>query len=70
MKNYPKLIKDFTNYCINYYNYESGIFAIDFASEEKITLAVERYLESKSLATIYFDSFDREQVKKILKHLI
>ena len=69
MKNYPKLIEDFTNYCVLYYNYEDGIFPINFATEEKITFAVERYLESKSLAQIYFDSYDREEVKKILNKL-
>jgi hypothetical protein len=69
MKNYAKLIEDFTNYCVLYYNYEDGIFAVKFATEEKITIAVERYLESKSLAQIYFDSYDREQVKQILKRL-
>lgn len=65
MKNYPKLISEFYALCIGFYSFENGIYKI--ATKEAIIEAVEKYIESKPLAEIYFDSFDREEVRVILE---
>lgn len=62
---YPELIADFCKYCNEFYNDEIGIYPI--ATEKRIVEAVNQYLESKPLSQIYFDSFDRECVRKIIQ---
>lgn len=63
--NYSKLISEFYTYCNEFYNDETGIYPI--ATEKRIVEAVNQYLESKPLSQIYFDSFDRECVRKIIQ---
>ena len=65
MKNYWLEIKNFYEYVWSFYNLESGIYPI--ATDERIQEAVNQYLESKPLGEIYFDSFDRESVRKIIE---
>jgi hypothetical protein len=65
MKNYAEEIKEFYEYVWNFYNNTNGIYPI--ATTEKIQQSVNRYLESKPLSQIYFDSFDREGVRMIIE---
>ena len=65
MKNYPVLIKEFYDYVVSFYNNIDGVYKI--ATRERIIEAVNQYLESKPLGEIYFDSFDREQVRMIIE---
>lgn len=65
MKNYAKEIEDFYNYVWDFYNLKTGVYKI--ATTEEIQQATNEYLESKPLSQIHFDSFDREQVRKIIE---
>ena len=67
---YIKLIKEFVEYCNDFYNIDGGIYPI--ATNERINEAVTQFIESKPLSEIYFDSFDRECVRKIIQpeHMI
>ena len=65
MRNYWQEIKDFYIYVWKFYNMESGLYPI--ATDKRIQQAVNEYLESKPLGEIYFDSFDRECVRKIIQ---
>ena len=65
MKNYAAEIKQFYKYVIEFYNEKTGIYPI--ATQERIVEAVNKYLESKPLNQIYFDSIDREAVRTILQ---
>lgn len=64
-KNYSKLINEFYEYVNEFYNFENGVYPI--ATTERIIEACNQYLESKPLSEIYFDSFDREQVRSIIQ---
>ena len=65
MRNYPELIAEFVGYVTSFYNDEDGIYPI--ATKNRIKEAVNIYLETKPLSEIYFDSFDREAVRKIIQ---
>ncbi len=65
MKDYGKLIKEFYNYVAKFYNKNTGIYPI--ATNKRIWEACNEYLESKPLSQIYFDSLDREEVRKIIE---
>ena len=65
MRNYTELIAEFVGYVTAFYNDKDGIYPI--ATKKRIKEAVNIYLESKSLSEIYFDSLDREQVRKIIQ---
>ena len=65
MRNYVKEIKDFQIYVWEFYNEKSGIYPI--ANNFEIQNAVMKYIESKLLTEIEFDSFDREKVREILQ---
>ena len=57
-------IKDFYQYCNDFYNEEYGVYKI--ASERDINFAVDKYIKSKKAFDIEFDSIDREQVRLII----
>lgn len=65
MKNYPKIIAEFQQYVLDFYNSTDGVYPI--ATKELIEQSVNQYLESKPLSQIYFDSFDREEVRCIIE---
>lgn len=65
MRNYPRLIKEFYDYVLSFYNNIDGVYKI--ATPERIVEAINEYLESKPLSEIYFDSFDRESVRTIIE---
>ena len=65
MKNYSIEIQKFYNYLLDFYHIEDGIYPI--ASTQRIVEAANEYLESKPLSQIYFDSLDRESVRKIIE---
>jgi hypothetical protein len=65
MKNYSIEIQKFYNYLFDFYHIEDGIYPI--ASTQRIVEAANEYLESKPLSQIYFDSLDRESVRKIIE---
>ena len=65
MRNYPRLIKEFYDYVLSFYNNIDGVYKI--ATPERIVEAINEYLESKPLSEIYFDSFDRESVRMIIE---
>jgi hypothetical protein len=65
MRNYPRLIKEFYEYVLSFYNNHDGVYKI--ATPERIVEAINEYLESKPLGEIYFDSFDRESVRMIIE---
>jgi hypothetical protein len=65
MRNYFELIHEFYDYVWSFYNLENGIYPL--ASDKEIQLACNKFLESKNLDKIYFDSIDREAVRKILQ---
>lgn len=63
--NYVNEIQKFYKYVSDFYNNVDGIYPI--ATKERILEAVNEYLTSKPLGEIYFDSFDRESVRKIIQ---
>jgi hypothetical protein len=63
--NYANEIQKFYKYVSDFYNNEDGIYPI--ATPQRIVEAVNEYLESKPLSQIYFDSLDRESVRKIIE---
>lgn len=65
MKNYGKEIQEFYDYVLEFYNNIDGIYPI--ATPQRIIEAVNEYLESKPLSSIYFDSVDRELVRQIIQ---
>jgi hypothetical protein len=65
MKNYPKIITEFHQYVLSFYNSTDGVYPI--ATKKLIEESVNQYLESKPLSQIYFDSFDREEVRCIIE---
>ena len=65
MRNYVKEIKDLQIYVREFYNNTNGIYPI--ANSIQIQDAVMKYLESKPLTEIEFDSLDRENVRAILQ---
>lgn len=65
MRNYPQLIKEFEQYCQAFYNDKTGLYPI--ATKKYIKQCVAKYIESKPLSQIYFDSFDREEVRIIIQ---
>ena len=65
MRNYLKEIKDFQIYVWEFYNNKNGIYTI--ANNFEIQDAVMKYIESKPLTEIEFDSYDREKVREILQ---
>jgi len=65
MKNYSEEIKQFYLYVWDFYNLKNGIYPI--ATDEQIQESVNKYLESKPLNEIEFDSLDREAVRKIIQ---
>ena len=65
MRNYATEIQDFYTYVWEFYNFKTGVYPI--ATDERIAQAVNEYLESKPLSEIEFDSFDREQVRRIIE---
>ena len=65
MRNYTELIAEFVGYVTAFYNDKDGIYPI--ATDKRIREAIAIYLESKPLSQIYFDSFDREAVRKIIQ---
>ena len=65
MKNYSIEIQKFYNYLFDFYHIEDGIYPI--ATTQRIVEAANEYLESKPLSQIYFDSLDRESVRKIIE---
>jgi hypothetical protein len=64
-RNYVREIKEFQEYVWEFYNDTNGIYPI--ANSIKIQDAVMKYLESKPLIEIEFDSYDREKVREILQ---
>jgi len=58
-------ILNFYEYVWEFYNEQKGIYPI--ANDQEILNAVNKFLESKSLKDIDFDSIDRENVRKILQ---
>lgn len=61
-------IQEFYEYCFSFYsNHEGNDSPYPIATPERIKQAVEQYLKSKPLGEIYFDSFDRENVRKIIE---
>ncbi len=64
MKDYSQEIHEFYKYVNSFYNLHTGIYPI--ATKESIHRCVNFYLESKPLSEIYFDSFDREQVRVLI----
>ena len=65
MRNYVKEIKEFQIYVWEFYNDKNGLYPI--ANSIEIQDAVMKYMESKPLTEIEFDSFDREEVRTILQ---
>ena len=65
MRNYVEEIKEFQIYVWEFYNDRDGIYPI--ANSIQIQDAVMKYMESKLLTEIEFDSFDREEVRAILQ---
>ena len=65
MRNYVKEIKEFQIYVLEFYNDKNGIYPI--ANSIEIQNAVMKYMESKPLTEIEFDSLDRENVRAILQ---
>lgn len=65
MRDYSKEISDFQQYVYDFYNNRNGVYPI--ATADKIYQCVNQYIESKPLSELYFDSFDREQVRTILE---
>ena len=73
MNNYPsdKEIYDFVKYCYEFYGYIIGLYAEDMSNGVGYTLyeiydAVEEYLSSSSESWGGGDTFDRENVIRIL----
>jgi hypothetical protein len=58
-------IQFFQGYCLDFYNNKTGIYPI--ASESEVIEAVNQYLTDRRLGEIYFDSIDREAVRKIIE---
>jgi len=65
MRNYPRLISEFYEVVLSFYNNHDGLYPI--ASPERLIQATNEYLESKPLSQMYFDSLDREEVRKIIE---
>ena len=65
MNRIARKINEFQNYVMEFYNNVDGVYPI--ATPERIAEAVNKYLESKPLGEIYFDSFDRELVRMIIE---
>ena len=65
MKDYANEIQTFYKYLTDFYSKDGGIYPI--ATNERILEAMNEYLESKPLGQIYFDSLDRESVRKIIE---
>ena len=65
MRNYVREIKEFQVYVWEFYNDKNGIYPI--ANSIQIQDAVMKYIESKPLTEIEFDSLDRERVREILQ---
>lgn len=57
-------IELFLEYVCEFYNNEDGIYPI--ATREQIADAVSKYLASKNLEEIEFDSYDREMVRTLI----
>jgi hypothetical protein len=64
MRNFATEIKGFYNYVFEFYNKKNGIYPI--ANSTQIQNAVNKYLSTKPITKFDFDSFDREEVRKIL----
>ena len=64
MKNYADKIQSFYEYVYKFYNHEDGLYPL--TDMQTIISACNQYLESKPLSEIYFDSFDREEVRMII----
>jgi hypothetical protein len=64
MRNYSELIYEFYRYVHSFYNLETGVYPI--ATDSRIQECVNQYLETKPSSQIYFDSFDREQVRELI----
>jgi hypothetical protein len=59
-------IKEFKNYCVDFYHNKYGIYPI--ATEKEIYEAVNVFLMLTGIEKIQFDSFDREKVRYILNN--
>ena len=57
-------IKHFKKYVNEFYNIETGVYPI--ATQNKINKAVNLYLKSTPLKSIFFDSLCRENVRLLL----
>lgn len=61
-------IQEFYEYVLSFYsNHEGNDSPYPIATPERINQAVTEYLKSKPLSEVYFDSFDRENVRKIIE---
>jgi len=58
-------IMEFNNYVLEFYNDKDGIYPI--ATPQRISEAITEYISSKPLNDMYWDSFDREGVRKIIE---
>ena len=58
-------IVEFQEYCMAFYNNETGVYPI--ATNDEIVRAVDQYLRSTPLSEVEFDSLDRERVREIIQ---
>ena len=58
-------IKNFIDYCNEFYNIETGIYPV--ATKEDIKKAIAQYMCKTNGKDIHFDSLDRERVREILQ---
>lgn len=60
-----KDIKQFIDYCDEFYNINTGIYPI--ATKEDIKKAIAQFMHKTNGKDIHFDSLDRERVRQILQ---
>lgn len=65
MNSLIKEINEFTKYCVDFYNNETGIYKI--ATKKEIEIAVDSYLHKRwaqgKFHKVLFDSIDRERIR-------
>ena len=58
-------IHEFTQYCNEFYNIETGIYPV--ATKKEIIKAVAQHISRTNGKDLHLDSFDREKVREILE---
>jgi len=58
-------IHEFTQYCNEFYNIETGIYPV--ATKKDIIKAVAQHISRTNGKDLHLDSFDREKVREILE---